>query len=109
MTIIFQDGGNFWIESMQISVTLPAIESTTQSTTTNLVRAGRYIGSMITPLGFGGAGDADESCGLTALLNQAGAELTYGNSITGVRVAQAKIAGGDTQVIRYQVVVFMRK
>jgi len=104
MSIIFQKGGNFWIES--IVVARASIGSSTLDTDINLERAGRFLGGSVTL-------DADlvegnmERIQTSLEVGGTNNSLTFGLNITQIRLKRYN-AGGAASFGAY-ILIFMGK
>jgi len=102
LTIIFQNGGIFWIEKIIVVIPFAAIDTVTSSPITNLTRPGRVVAhSAITA---GGIAQAS----VVTVLDQASSTILDDEFITGV------LGRGITRIapasdVTVWITLFMRK
>jgi len=98
MTVIFTTS-NFWIEYILLTVSIPDAAGTTISAATNLEREGFFVGGALMHQDTTN-NDNSQAIAFTQITDQSSADLTYGTSISGLRVRIFKQAGtaGATSV-----------
>jgi len=99
--IIFQKGGNFWIESHEL-VRATVAAGAARTDTITLDRPGTFVGAASTT-------DADNSAGGAAQVRTVGgAFLAYGTFVTQVEGLVRNFGAGSIEV-GYRVLIFLRK
>jgi len=110
MTIIFQFGGNFWIEFVQLpTIVLVDAAGHQASTDVTLERPGIFVGGSIFQRG-GADNDNTQAIGSFSLREGGDTALIFGDNIVSVNWAIDKEAGtaGNTNA-NANALVFMRK
>ena len=102
MTIIFSQGGNFWIESHEL-LRATVVDGAARTLTSFLDRPGTFLGGSATA-------DANNSdLGNAIILRDTdGTQIQIGQSILGFQATVTNSAGGDREV-GIKVIMFMRK
>jgi len=109
MTIIFQRGGEFWIERVSILVGLVDAAGQIQSAVTNLERPGRLVSISVTPRNIQDA-DNFQVIGCWRAINQGLNIISFGEVITGVAVELQKTVGTSGAAnMAFEVLLFLRK
>jgi len=108
MTIIFEFGGNFWIETVALSCVMGTDEEEVNSALVNLERPGHFVGGSLSGI-FGPAGDAPNEMGMTELRDQSGNQIAYGAQITGIIARCSKASGFQSGTLIFTALIFMRK
>jgi len=108
MTIIFQKGNEFWIESIELSLSVPDVLGRTDSAVVNLERSGFFLGVAEGRVQAGN-NDNTQAIGWTDIRDQGGAKLDIGDRVTGILMRVTKQAGtaGPT-LITSNVLIFLR-
>ncbi len=110
MTIIFNAGGNFWIEHIDLpTIVLTDPAGRLSSTIVNLEKPGEILTSMICQKG-GPDTDNSQAVGSFDLRTEAASAMNPGTFITGCLWRVNKLIGtaGDTNANAYAM-VFLRK
>jgi len=107
LTIIFQVGKNFWIEYHLMSITLPDAAGLAVSGTTNLDRAGSFLGSSVM-IAFQSNNDNTQAMAGAAEI-RTGAAINFGDTVASIQIRQNKQIGtAGATAVTYHVLVFMR-
>lgn len=107
MTLIFTTG-DFWIEVIELNITLEDAAGRFASALGNLQRPGHYMGSAISCTSMSD-NDNSQAVGSVEVREQSAGAIAIGEEITGVFVRvnkQVGTAGSTVQV--YKVMLFMR-
>jgi len=111
MTIIFEMGDQFWIESFDVNVTIEDAAGSYNNSAGNIPfeRAGTYLGAAIV-LGSLVNNDNTQAIGAVEINNIGFINLAIGNQMTGIRLVVTKTAGtAGSTVMTYSVIVFLRR
>jgi len=109
MSIIFQLGGTFWIESFQTTITLEDASGTDASSIITLEREGIFIGGSVQVTSGTVSNDNSQALGGVRLMTSALGVLNLGTLIQKVRLLAEKQTGtaGNTSY-QVNVILFMR-
>jgi len=109
MTIIFNKGGSFWIESHQITIVPVDLAAGRYAVPIQLDRPGTFLGGSISVIET--ANDAANAQGNSQIMLQqvGGAILNIGDQITQVDAATLKLATAGGTSVDVNVILFMRK
>jgi len=106
MTIIFEMGGEFWIESLPIPATAVAA-NTTVSADLALTRAGNFLCGQVT------IGNVVNTSEIVGRLTNAGANIAFGeflDTVSGtIRVRLKNSSGTNETAAQGYVIIYMRK
>jgi len=109
MTIIFEMGKEFWVESFKAVVTLEDAAGRYASATFTPERIGVYLGSAVSCANLQNTNDNSQAVGNIELRGAAGAELSIGSElrIFSIRVDKQAGTAGNTNNT-YNALVFFR-
>lgn len=107
MVIVWSMGDQFWIDIIQVTVTLSDAAGTYSGALVPVVKVGEYIGGTITAKSTA-QNDNVEAVGLVELRDSG--TIAFGSEVLSVRVRVNKTAGtaGDT-VVTFEVMLFMHR
>jgi len=109
MPIMFQKGGNFWIERHSMAVICAAAVGEYTSATVNLDRAGTVMSWSVTGSDVSTSNTVRDELGMIILLSGSGI-ITIGAQLSDIRVQVSKPdTVADTATITFEVIVYMRK
>jgi len=109
MTIIFQEGTRFWIESILVSVTAADAAGRYFSASTPLARSGTILGVSVGPLSTGGNNDNSQVVGAIEIRDGGGATITLGQQLNNISMRIVKEIGTAGNIIlSFNLLVFMR-
>jgi len=107
MTIIFQKGNNFWIESL-ITARTSIAATTTSSFDSTLERPGIFLGASLAldiPTTVTGAEQVLISAGIRQLDNS---ELVFGDNISTIRTRITN-QNATAEIVGTKIIVYLRK
>jgi len=99
LTIVYNQGNEFWIEQHTVTITLIDAAGIQSTGVTNVNRPGNCVGYSVTP-GFPSNNDNTQAVSLISMLDQGSGTLGVGEFITGfvVRVVKQIGTAGNTNV-----------
>jgi len=102
MTIIFQKGGEFWIEELEVTIGDMAAAANDE-TIVAFGRHGRYLGSCSSFRSATTGAEVSVNCSRTATL------FTFGDVLQNLRISTTNIGAAQADDVRVSVMVFLRK
>jgi len=109
LVIVLEFGDLFWIERLEVSVTLPDAAGSSQSSIIPLEKSGNFLGAAIA-IGHALNDNNVQAIGATEIRQGAGGQILLNDFLPDIRLRVRKQVGtaGNTTVI-YNVMLFMRR
>jgi len=109
MTIIYENGNEFWIEYFQVSITIGDAAGTTTSSASFLERDGAFLGCAMIGRNHSNNDNTQAVSAMEIKSSGGGTNINFGDEITQINLRITKAAGtaGNT-TMTFHVLVFMR-
>jgi len=108
LTIVYRQGKSFWIEQLNVQITVSDGAGVYDSSAQALEEGGTFIGASYVGRGDGGEVTVGSSLGQVSMRTSGGANMNVGNNIVDflMRVHKQITAVGDT-TIAFSVLIFL--